>query len=106
MKWGNEIDEKPFSLDVKKALDVVGKIKNASENPTGGSVVIYEYPGKWWKLKGGKPVTHQVTLDPTNQAKLIRFQNLANMFENYIKDPDKHNQIGPTLKREFEEDNG
>src|SRR3989344_1338557 len=106
MKWGGEINQKPFSEDVKKALDLVGKIKGASENPTGVPVVVYEYPGKWWKLKGGKPVTYQVTLDPTNQAELIRFQNLAKMFEDYIKDPDKHKQIGPTLKRTFEEGNG
>ena len=66
MKWGGEINQKPFSEDIKKALDLVGKIKGASENPTGVPVVVYEYPGKWWKLKGGKPVTHQVTLDHTN----------------------------------------
>lgn len=104
MKWDGEIEKKPFSDDVERALEVVGKIKKASGNPTGGSVVVYEYPGKWWKLKGGKPIIHKVILDPTNQTELTRYENIADMLKNYSADPNKHNQIGTTLKRMFEED--
>lgn len=106
MKWDAETEENLFSRDVERALEVVRKIKGALENPSGEPVVIYEYPDKkWWRLgRGGKPVTHQIILDPTDQTELTRFQNLAQMFENYSKDPNKHNQIGAVLKRTFEEE--
>lgn len=106
MKWDGEMEKQPFLDDVKKALDVIGKINRAWENPSGETVVIYEYPDKkWWRLgRGGKPVIHQVTLNTVDKSELTRYKNIAGMLENYAKDPNKHSQIGAVLKRTFEEE--
>ncbi len=98
MTWNEEMEKNIFWRDVERALGVVGKINRAVNYPSRGPVVVYEYQREWWRWGiGGKPVTHQAILDPTDKSELTRYKKIAGELENYAKDPDKHNQIWPKV---------